>query len=810
MLRNYFIIALRNLKKYRLFSALNIFGLALGISCVVFIYSFISYELSFDKCYPKSDRIFRVIKISEEDATTRNWAPTSPPLGPELASYMPEIESYFRVYPIGSLSISINDSIKSVVKFTELYGFFADPSMIDILDLEFVQGDRETALNELQVIVISESMAERFFPKGDALGKMVHIDNYDEAYMITGIMKDLTENSHLELNFLIPMERFRQFLINAGREGLYNSRTWAGPYNYILLKENINVESVESKMPKFIVNFYEGFGEPEEILATNELLLQSIESIHLHSKLEQELGPNSDITYIYVFASVAILILLIGGVNYVNISTAQSMRRVKEIGVRKVIGAHRGQIIRQYFGETLMITVLAGILAILIIDLLYPYFNQYSGLDYSLSQFFSSENIILILIIVFGVGLLAGIYPALLASGFSIEDNFKGAKKVGSFSQQLRKMLVVLQFAISIFLIFATLSIFKQLSLFNNIDLGFTKENVFSVNTSPSLSRAIMKDYEAFKADVLTNPKILNMSTCTNLPGERTSVETLNIEGFAPESGNMPSMRFIRTDDEYLETMQIDLVEGEDLKNNADTINQYLINESCKRAIGMENPIGAYATNIWGARGRIVGVMNDFNFASLHEAIEPLVIEFIPPGLSGDLFFRYTGNSKDALEYLESKLKEYDPELIFEYRFITDQWNSLYDTEIKAGDTFRAFTFLAIIISCIGLFGLAAFTAESRTKEMGIRKIHGAGFMDITKAFGSSFLKLILIASVFAIPSAWFIIERWLQDFEYQINLSFLFIVYSLLIILIISFLTILYQVIKVYRANPIDHIRAE
>ncbi len=810
MLRNYFIIALRNLSKYKLFSALNIFGLALGISCVVFIYSFIDYELSFDKCYPKSERIYRVTRVSNEPATTRYWAPTAPLLGPELASYMPEIESYFRIFQIGALNIDVNDSVKSVKKFTELNGYFADPSIIDILDLEFVQGDRKSAMNELQVIVISESMAKRFFPEGDAMGKTVRINDYDGDYLITGIMKDITDNSHLKLNFLIPMELFRQFLIEAGREGLYNSRSWAGPYNYILLKDNVDVKSVESKMTDFMLKYYEGHGTADEILATNQLPLQPIESIHLHSKLEQEIGPNSDVTYVYVFLSVAILILLIGGVNYVNISTAQSMRRVKEIGVRKVIGAHRGQIIRQYFGETLLITSMAGVLAVLIIDLLYPYFNEYSGLEYGLSQFFSIENIILIFIIVFGVGLLAGIYPALLASGFSIEDNIKGAKKVGSFSQQLRKMLVVLQFAISIFLIFSTLSIFKQLRYFNDIDLGFTKENVFSVFTSPDLLRSIRKDYKAYKSDIKSNPNILNISTTTNLPGERTSVETLNIEGYSHEGGEMPNMRFIRTDADYLKTMKIDLLEGDDFRFNGDSTTQFLINESCKIAIGMENPIGSYAINIWGVRGRIVGLIKDFNFASLHESIEPLVIEYNPPGLARNLLYRYNGDGKDALEYVEQKLKEYDPGHIFNYKIITDQWDGLYSTEIKAGDTFRAFTFLAIIISCIGLFGLAAFTAESRTKEMGIRKIHGAGLLAITKAFGSTFLKLILIAAVCAVPAAWLVVERWLADFEYQTEVSWLFILYSLIIIIGISFLTILYQVIKVYRANPIDHIRAE
>lgn len=810
MLKNYFIIALRNLKKYKLFSLLNIFGLALGISCVVFIYSFIDYELSFDKCYPKSNRIYRVINIESEASTTRNWAPTSPPLGPELKSYMPEIESYCRFYQIGMATFSLNDSLKMIQKFTEKNGFFADPSIFDMFDLEFIAGNSTTAFNDLQVIVISESMAERIFPGENALGKTIRIDNYDADYVVTGVMKNAKGNSHLELNFLIPMERLRQFLIEAGREGLYNSRSWAGPYNYILLKENMKAKDVEAKMSDFLIHFYEGFGTPEEILARIQFPLQPIESIHLHSNLEQEIGPNSDITYVYVFFSVAILILLIGGVNYVNISTAQSMRRVKEIGIRKVIGAYRTQIIKQYFGESLLITTLAGILAILMIDLLYPYFNRFSGLHYSINQFFSTENISLIVIIVFSIGILAGLYPALLASSFSIEDNIKGSKKVGSFSHQLRKVLVVLQFSISIFLIFSTLSVFKQLRLFNTIDLGFTKENVLSVKSGPDLSRSLRKDYEAFKADVMSNPKIIGITTCTNLPGERTSVETLNIEGYTPEGGRMPSIRFVRTDADYLKTMRIKLIEGSDLQNTADTLVQFMINESCKTAIGIENPIGRYATNIWGRRGRIVGVMNDFNFASLHESIEPLVIEFNPPGITQNIFLRYVGDDNEAINYIEEKLKEYDANLIFEYKFITDQWDSLYETENKAGDTFSAFTLLAIIISCIGLFGLAAITAESRMKEMGIRKIHGAGIMDITKAFGASFIKLILIASVIAIPFAWFIIERWVQDFEYQMDMSWVYILYSLAIILSISFLTILYQIIKVYRANPIDYIKYE
>ncbi len=810
MLRNYFIIALRNFKKYKIFSALNIFGLALGISCVVFIYSFISYELSFEKCYPKADRLYRITRNSVEPAKTRYWAPTAPRLGPAMKEFMPEIEANARFHQMRPMDFSINDSVKMIKKFTEFHGFFTDSTAFHMFDLKFVYGEPKTALAELHNIVISESMAERFFSGINPVGKTIRCDDFGKNFVVSGVMKDIEGNTHLKLNYLISMELLRKSLIDQGREDLYNALGWAGPYNYILLKENVNVKNVEAKMDDFSLSYWNGTGSPEEILASNEFLLQPIKKIHLHSKLEQEIGPNSDVTYVYVFSTVAILILLIAGVNYVNIATAQSLSRIKEIGIRKVVGAYRGQIIRQYFSESILTTIIAGALSILLIDILYPYFNHFSGLDYELAQFFSRENIVLMLIIIFGLGIIAGLYPALMASAFKIQDNIKGAKKVGSFSYQLRRVLIVLQFAIAVFLIFSTLSIHKQLRLFNNVDLGFQKENVVCIYNDVELAKVMRKDLKAFKAEIMQNPMITDVSSVSNLPGVRTSVETLFIEGFTHESGEMPSLRFIRADADYLKTMKIELLEGNDFISNKDTIIQFLTNESCLRAIGLKDPIGKYARNIWGVRGRIVGVVKDFNFASLHESIEPMVLEYTPGRGLGCNLFRYVGDEKEVLTYLETKLKAFAPNMIFGHKFITDQWDGLYETENKAGDTFNAFTILAIIISCIGLFGLSAFTAESRMKEMGIRKIHGAGILDITKAFGLSFFKLILVSTIFAIPVGWFIIERWLQDFEYRINMDWMYIVYSLSIILGIAFVTILYQLVKIHRENPIEFIKYE
>jgi len=809
MLRNYLTIAFRNLKKYKIFSALNIFGLALGISCVVFIFSFISHELSYEKCFPKADRLYRITHTSIEETTTRYWAPTAPLLLEMLSEQMPEVELYTRMMQAMHLSIVFTDSLGKRKKFMEDDGFFADTTTFEMFDLELTCGDPNSALHNPSGMVISESMAERFFGKENPMGKTLTIENYQTDTKNQCTSHFPFGNTHLKMNFLLSWIGFRQFLVENGMEGLYNARTWAGPYNYFLLKEGSQIEDLEAKMDDFIVTYLEdGEKAPEEILAEHKYPIQSIEKIHLHSKLEQEVSPNSDITYVYVFLLVALLILLIAGVNYVNITTAQAMRRIKEMGVRKVVGAFRKQIIFQSLGESFMISFLAGLLAVLIIDILYPFYNLLSGLDYGLKEIFSQNNILLILGIVLFLGMMSGIYPAFLASGFSIEDNLKGIKKVGSFSNRLRRSLIVLQFAISVFLIFSTLVLYRQLRLFNEQDLGFTKENMVAVTFGGELFNALSNDYVAVKADLKSNPNILEVSRTSNLPGERTSVEDLRYQGM--DDMDNPSQRFIRVDEDYLATMQIELLEGEGFIRSADTSLQFLINENSKLVSNIEDPIGRTAYNMWGGSGKVVGVVKNHNFASLHEAIEPMVLEYNPRQINGGLLIRYQGDAKEATEYLENKIKTYAPTDVINFTFITDQWDSLYTTETKASNTFKAFSLLAIIISCIGLFGLAAFAAELRTKEMGIRKVHGAGLLDIMRIFGLDFLKLILISTVIALPLAWYVMSNWLQSFEYRIHLNWTYFLYSILAILTISLLTISYQMIKVSMANPIDYIKYE
>ncbi len=502
MLRNYLTIAFRNLKKYKIFSALNVLGLALGISCVVFIYSFISYELSFEKCYPKADRLYRITHTSYEENITRYWAPTAPILLERLSEQMPEIEMFSRFMQSSNVSMAYTDSLETVKKLMVFDGFFVDTTAFEMFDIQFVYGDANTALSNTQGMVISEALAKRFFGEENPMGKTLTIENYGVDFVITGVIKDIEGNTHIKMNFLLSFEGFKQFLYRRGMEGLYNSRGWAGPYNYFLLKEGVDIKTLEEKMPDFTVSYWEGDGTPEEILASDAYAFQPIKKIHLHSKLEQEITPNSDVTYVYVFLLVAILILSIAGVNYVNITTAQSMRRVKEMGIRKVVGAFRKQIIIQNLGESFMISAFAGLLAVLIIDILYPYYNLLSGLDYGLAEIFSRNNIFLIIGIVVLLGFLSGIYPAFLASRFSIEDNVKGIKKVGSFSNRLRRVLIILQFAISIFLIFSTLVLYQQIKLFNDQDLGFTKENVISITFGGDMFQALRNDYVAVKNDI--------------------------------------------------------------------------------------------------------------------------------------------------------------------------------------------------------------------------------------------------------------------------------------------------------------------
>jgi len=656
MIKNYLVIAFRNLKKYKVFSALNIFGLALGISCVVFIYSFISYELSYEKCFPKSDRLYRITHTSIEETTTRYWAPTAPLLLELLSEQMPEVEMYTRMMQAMHLSMAFDDSTGNIKKFMEDDGFFADTTIFEMFDLELIYGDPNSALHNPSGMVISESMADRFFGDDNPMGKTLNIENYQTDFVVTGVMKDISGNTHLKMNFLLSWIGFRQFLIENGMEGLYNARTWAGPYNYFLLKEGSRIEDLETKMDDFIVSYLDDDEKsPDEILAEHRYPIQPIKKIHLHSKLEQEVSPNSDITYVYVFLLVAILILAIAGVNYVNITTAQSMRRIKEIGVRKVVGAFRQQIIWQNLGESFMVSIFAGGLSVLIIDLLYPFYNILSGLDYTLTDIFSTQNILLIVSIVIVLGFLSGIYPAFLASGFSIDDSIKGMKKRGSFSNKLRRGLIILQFSISVFLIFSTLVLYKQLRLFNEQDLGFTKENVVAVTFGGEMFNALRNDYNGVKAELKSNPNILEVSRTSNLPGERTSVEDLRYEGI--NDMDAPSQRFIRVDEDYLATMQIELLEGEGFQRSADTSLQFLINENSKLVSNIEDPIGRTVFNMWGGSGKVVGIVKNHNFASLHEAIEPLVLEYNPQQINGGILIRYQGDAKEAKEYLEQKIK---------------------------------------------------------------------------------------------------------------------------------------------------------
>ncbi len=808
MIKNYFIIALRNFKKYKLFSFLNISGLALGIACVVLIYTYISYELSYEKCYPKYKRIYRAVSDARYDDGSRKWAPTSPRLGPELKKSLPEVEEICRFMVFGLTQCSVSKEGVISKKFMESNGFYADTTVFKVFDLKLLAGSPEQVMQS-NTIAISDEMAMRYFNRIDVVGENIRIDKQDKDFMISGVFQKPQGNTHLTIDFMIPFEYFRRLLYKVGYQSLYNAPTWAGPYNYILFKEGTDLENVYKKLDVFLLRFFEGHYETEEaILENRKILFQPISDIHLKSKREQEVSPNSDITYVYVFSIVAVLILIIAGVNYVNISTAQSMRRVKEIGLRKVIGANRAQIIRQYLGESLIVSFISAIFAVLFVDLFYPYYNLITGLDYSLTDFFKTENIILIIIIFVVNGLLAGIYPAILASRFSIEDNIKGFKKVGSVSNTIRKSLIVMQFFISVFLIFSTMVVYKQIRLFNNIDLGFDKENIIVFKNGNGLSRAKQNNCDAIKAEFLSHPQLISMTSSSNIPGSRTSVEGFTVEGVNLDVN--PTYRVVRVDEDYLETLNIELLEGEGFSKKSDTTLQFILNENAKIACGAENPVGMNAVNMWGKRGKIVGVAKNFNFASLHEGIEALILQYIPGDENGSTFIKFSGDVQTAIAAIEKKVAEIAPDDVFDYTFIETAWNDLYITEQKAADTFKAFTLLAIIISCIGLFGLASFAAQIRIKEMGIRKVHGAGFVNIMKIFALDFLRLILISSIISLPVAWYAMSEWLQGFQYRISIGWVYFAITLLIVFIISLITIIYQMVKVSTANPIDYIKYE
>ncbi|MBT3755428.1 MAG: FtsX-like permease family protein [Candidatus Cloacimonetes bacterium] len=560
MFKNYLKMSWRNIKKHKLNSAINIIGLALGLACSLLILFYIRSEISYDKHYSKADRIYRITNEGL-DENGLHWAVISPLHALEIQADIPEIESAGRMFYCYSQTYSYTQN-ENIKRFQEDHGFYVDPVIIDMFDIEFIIGNPETALTELNSIVLTESFANRYFGEENPLGKTLQNEQNQREMQVTGVIEDLPLNTHLNYEYLVSMPTLYDEMEQRGAADWMESRGWAHFSTYILMNENANMEDANEKMLTFTEHFYNGwFDDPKEIHEHSKLHFQPLTDIHLKSHLEQEMSANSNIIYVYVFAFIVVLVLLLAGVNFVNLSTARAFNRMREIGVRKVVGAARENLIFQFLTESLILASIAALVALLLIETSIPFYRSITGLDLSLTDMLTSSNILLIIFLIILSGTLSGLYPAFFMSGFNVITSLKGQKNPKASVSYVRNSLVIFQFIISVFMIFSTIIIFQQMNFFQQKNLGFETDKIVAIEINGELRRAVSNNPESLKSELLNYNSISAVSMSSNLPGERFSVEDIQQESI-PEEVELPPIRYLRVDKDFIETLDIEIISG--------------------------------------------------------------------------------------------------------------------------------------------------------------------------------------------------------------------------------------------------------
>lgn len=804
MYKNYLKIAWRNLFGSLSYTIIKILGLSIGMACVLLIVFHVKDELSYDRSFSRSERMFRVTNENFGEGA-RHWAATPPPLGPEMRRDLPEVEMAVRFHrPSTYQLLSYTPEIGETRQFKEEGGYIVDPEVVEMFNLEFVHGNPNTALSEMNSVVLTQEMARRYFGNQNPLGKTITDDNRRISLKVTGVVKKFAYQTHLDFNYLISMPT----ITNYQDEGALASRGWSGFYTYVLLKKDASLNSLRSKMEDFMVAFYEPHGETRtETLSLRKLRLQPITDIHLHSKLEKEMTPNSDIAYVYIFSFVALFILLLAAVNFINISTTQSFGRVKEIGVRKVVGAKRKQLIQQFLTDSVLVTFIAILIALVFFAIAIPYYGDLTSKQFLPETIFTLSNLGILLLLLVAIGILAGLYPAFFISKFNLVSSLKSRKNTGPRVNIVRNSLIVFQFVISVFMIVGTVIIYNQMNLFHNKDLGFDKEQVLAV----TMFRDTWENLDALKGKMLENPSIGSFSIATNAPGDRFGSYFVTPFGNSQEYSEGFDARVMWADEKFLSTLDISINKGRDffdqLPNFKNT--EFIINEAAAKMFGTGDPVGKRVV-IGRDTANIVGVVGDFNFASLHSPVEPMVIQYNPYAGNHLLVKIKRNQLPQTIEYLEKTIESLAPTSAFSYSFIDSRLDELYATENVMSKVFNAFALLSMLISCLGLYGLSAYAARIRIKEIGIRKVLGSSNLDIVKILSIDFLKLVSIAIIIAVPCTYFAMDRWLQDFAYRIDMQWWMFALAIIIVLAIAVTTLSYQGIKSATASPIKNLRTE
>jgi len=800
VLRNYITIAFRNLFRQKGYSIINISGLAIGLAAFILIVLYVANELSYDKFHDKHDRIYRICVEGMVAGDVLNVAVSAAPTGEAMVRDIPEIINVTR---IDEFSQSVHFVYEDRRYFQEGL-LFVDSTFFDIFSFELIRGNPKTALVEPYSFVLTKSTAEKYFGQDDPIGKTIKV-NDKRNYTITAIVADPPENSHFDFEVLAS---FTSQIKSNGKE-VYENWGSLGLYTYVLLAKEANPDEVEKRFPEMYLQYMDDLSELENIKF--EPYLQPITKIHLHSNLMAELETNSDISYIYTFMAIAIFILLIACINFMNLSTARSMKRAREVGLRKVVGAYRSQLIFQFIGESLILSFIGLIFALILVEIALPVFNQLLEQELRLDLFRQTNVFILLIFLATIVGLISGSYPAFYLSAFQPIKVLKGTSSKSAKKSPVRNILVIIQFTISVFLIISTGFVYNQLNFLRQKKLGFNKEQMIVI---PLRGERIREKANIFKSEFLNLSSVSAVSTSRFVPGR-----DMDGTGYIPEGydENNPVIIFTNiVDHDYISTMEMQIIEGREFDREfATDSSAVIINEALKKKLGWEKPLNKKITG-FGSDGEfdlnVIGVVRDFHFRSLHDVVEPSLM-FITSNHARNLNIRlHAGDVQEQVRLIREKWQEIETSIPFDYYFLDEDFNSQYKAEQRIGEIFIYFTFIAILIACLGLFGLASYNAEQKTKEIGIRKALGSSIQKIVFMLSKQFTKWVIIANVIAWPLAWYFINDWLGNFAYSIKILdywWIFMVSAILSIFI-AILTVSYQAIKAALANPVDAIKYE
>ena len=796
MLKNYFLIFWRNMTRNKVYAAINIIGLAIGIASCILIYLYVQHELSYDKSFSKHERIFRVVNDLIVEDEVEKAAVTHAALAPALAADFPEVEASTRMLNRNKQVLRLDEKAITIE-----YTFWADSNYFQLFDYKLLEGDPKTALIEPNSMVLSREVAAKFFNDPmDAMFKTLRIGS--QSYKVTGIFEPV-DAAHMKPNVLtsfstIPAE-IRQNM----------ARNWGSTnsYTYVLLRNATDAPSLQAKLPDFVTRrVAPARGNTIERV---ELQLQALADIHLNTDYLWEVFPVGKKSYIYIFSFVGVFILLIASINYMNLATARSAKRAKEVGLRKVVGANRWQLVVQFLSESVMLTFLAVLLALVLVELMLPTFNNLADKQIPSTYFIDTNFALVLLAITLFIGLLAGSYPALVLSHFKPVAILKSGMAATGGGAVLRKTLVVVQFTISLVLIIGTVVVYSQMHYLKNQDLGFTKEQVLVLDI-PSGDSTIVNKMPAIKAELQRHPSILSATTTAMIPGESTGVIIFNVE--RDKQMTEKTINSIWVDYDFLDLMDFDLKAGRNFAKDmsTDLQNGFIINETAAKVMGWNDPIGKRIGFSDTTQGKVIGVVQDFNYKSLHSSIEPLVIMLAPQN-SGYLMARIApGSFEETMGHVQSTWHKFAPSHPMDYFFLDDSFNKQYRAEEKMLTIFGYFTLLTIIIACMGLFGLASFMAEQRTKEIGIRKVLGGSISDIVVLLSKDFAVLVIVAIILASPIAWYAMQTWLQDFAYRTPISIWIFILSGLAALVIAILTVSYKATRAAMTDPVQALRTE